>query len=151
NNVPTGVIDLGGNIYAVGTKNDGSLWRIGIRDPITEGGTPVARIEAINQSVVTSGAYERFFEQDGKRFHHILDTKTGYPAQSDVASFTIINESSLISDVLSTTAFILGKSAGLAFLEQENILGLCITNDKKIFPTKGFSQNWDILSAEYSP
>ncbi|MGL4982154.1 MAG: FAD:protein FMN transferase, partial [Treponemataceae bacterium] len=79
NNIPSGVIDLGGNIYAMGTKNDGSLWSIGIRDPITEGGTPVARIEAINQSVVTSGAYERFFEQDGKRFHHILDTKTGYP------------------------------------------------------------------------
>ncbi|MGL4986962.1 MAG: FAD:protein FMN transferase [Treponemataceae bacterium] len=139
------IIDLGGNVYAFGSRGKNLPWRIGIKSPVDPRSEPLVLLFVSDRSVVTSGAYERFFEEDNIRYHHILDTKTGYPAQSDAASFTIVNESSFFSDVLSTTAFILGKDAGLAFLENENILGLCITEDTDIFTTKNFSEKWERL------
>ena len=104
------VVDLGGNIYMYGTKKDNAPWKVGVKDPDDDEGTPALVLSLVgNTTVVTSGVYERYFIQDGIRYHHILDTKTGFPAQSGTLSSTIITDSSIDADALSTIAFILGK------------------------------------------
>jgi thiamine biosynthesis lipoprotein len=114
---PRAVIDLGGNIYMLGKKKDGSPWRVGVKDPAQPQGDVAVTLELGENSVVTSGMYERFFEEEGERYHHILDPKTGFPASSGVLSATIVCRSSLAADALSTAVFILGRDAGLALLE----------------------------------
>lgn len=116
-NVKRAVIDLGGNIYVFGTKKDGSLWKVGVKDPSDPEGTPALILSLSNSTVVTSGVYERFFIQDGMRYHHILDTKTGYPARTGLLSSTIVCESSIAADALSTSVFVLGQEKGMALLQ----------------------------------
>ncbi|MBO5607055.1 MAG: FAD:protein FMN transferase [Treponema sp.] len=109
NKVKRAVVDLGGNVYVYGRKKDGSAWKVGIKNPFApEDGPALILSLETSSSVVTSGVYERFFEKNGKTYHHILDTSTGYPAEKGSVSVTIISESSLAADALSTTAFILG-------------------------------------------
>ena len=110
--VKQAVIDLGGNVYVFGTKADKTQWRVGIKDPDDPEGSPGIVLDLDNSSVVTSGVYERFFIQNGKRYHHILNPKTGYPAENGLKSVTIICESSITADALSTGVFILGKERG---------------------------------------
>jgi FAD:protein FMN transferase len=110
------VIDLGGNIYVFGTKKDGSLWRVGIKDPENDTGDPALALSLKNSTIVTSGVYERFFIENGVRYHHILDPKTGYPADTGLLSSTVVCESSIAADALSTTVFVLGKDRGFALL-----------------------------------
>ena len=109
NSVSRAVLDLGGNVYVYGRKNDGSPWQIGIRNPYGTSDNPamVLSLEE-SMSVVTSGVYERFFTRDGNLYHHILDPKTGAPAQRDFLSVTIVDNSSMRADALSTTAFLVG-------------------------------------------
>jgi thiamine biosynthesis lipoprotein len=105
------LINLGGNVYALGLKPDGSPWSVGIQDPLRERGTLKAVMPAEDLSVVTSGPYERSFERDGVLYHHILDPRTGYPVQTDLASATIISELSVEGDALTTCCFLLGLEA----------------------------------------
>lgn len=111
--IKRGMIDLGGNIYAVGEKAPGTPWVIGIRDPKTSHGLPVASLRAKNASVVTSGIFERYFEKDGVHYHHILDPKTGFPKTNELLSVTIVAQNSMNADALSTSAFLLGTEKGL--------------------------------------
>jgi thiamine biosynthesis lipoprotein len=109
------IIDLGGNIYAHGSKNKNQKWRIGVQNPLLSRGEYLAAEEVADKALVTSGVYERFFEEDGIRYHHILDTKTGYPVAAGLLSVTIITANSTDADALSTSLFALGyeKSAAL--------------------------------------
>ncbi len=107
------MIDLGGNIYAVGEKAPGTPWVIGIRDPKTSHGLAVASLRAKNSSIVTSGIFERYFEKDGVHYHHIIDPQTGYPKTNELLSVTIVAQSSMNADALSTSAFLLGIAKGL--------------------------------------
>ena len=116
--VKRAIIDLGGNIYVFGKKKDGSLWNVGIKDPGDPGGNPALILHLANATVVTSGVYERFFMQDGIRYHHILDTKTGYPARTGLLSSTIVCESSIAADALSTSVFVLGEEKGMALINK---------------------------------
>lgn len=118
NNVSQAIVDLGGNIYVYGKKQDGSLWRVGVKNPNDPNGTPAMVLSLENSTVVTSGVYERFFIEDGIRYHHILDTKTGIPAQTGLLACTIICESSMTADALSTSMFLLGKENGIKFLRE---------------------------------
>jgi len=118
NKIERGLINLGGNVYAIGCKKNGSAWRIGLRDPNGEPGESFIIIEVRDKSLVTSGAYERFFVQDGVTYHHILDSNTGYPAQSDLLSVSIIGSESTICDALSTAVFVLGSTKGLALINR---------------------------------
>ena len=103
------IIDLGGNVYVYGKKKDGSDWKVGVKNPLEAEGEPALVLSlGRNISVVTSGVYERFFIADGIRYHHILDTRTGRPADGDCLSATIVAASSLEADALSTIAFLLG-------------------------------------------
>lgn len=100
-------ISLGGNVYVYGKKRDGSLWSVAIRNPEKPGQNSFM-LKTQDATVVTSGAYERFFEQDGKIYGHIFDPATGFPADSGLASVTIVSQTSMIADALSTSLFVLG-------------------------------------------
>lgn len=100
-------LSLGGNVYVYGKKPGGSLWTVAIRDP-SKPGQNSFMLKTRDATVVTSGAYERFFEQDGKTYGHILDPATGFPAKSGLASVTIVSHNSMTADALSTSLFVLG-------------------------------------------
>ncbi|HHV93122.1 MAG TPA: FAD:protein FMN transferase [Firmicutes bacterium] len=136
--VKSALLNLGGNVLVIGGKPDGSPWRIGIQDPFAARGTHVTVLEVRDISIVTSGPYERFFIRNGKRYHHILNPETGYPAETGLASVSIITPASTTADALSTSVFLLGVEKGLALLEElENVEGMLITNDRKVYLTSG--------------
>ncbi len=117
NRVSSALVNLGGNIYAIGEKQGGNPWVIGLRDPNGSEGQAFITIQVRDLSLVTSGAYERNFTQDGVTYHHILDRKSGYPAESDLASASIIGPSSTLCDALSTSVFVLGSEKGMDLVE----------------------------------
>lgn len=112
--VTSGIISLGGNVQALGTKPDGSLWRVGIQDPNNLNDT-FAVVEVADEAVITSGAYQRFFEENGKTYHHIIDPRTGYPSDSGLTSVSIISKDGTLADALSTSLFIMGADAAADF------------------------------------
>lgn len=114
NGVENGILSLGGNVQALGTKPDGSLWRVGLQDPADERAL-FATLELADKAVITSGAYERNFEQDGVVYHHIIDPRTGYPAESGLSSVTIVSDDGTLADGLSTALYIMGKEAAVEF------------------------------------
>ncbi|MCR4989502.1 MAG: FAD:protein FMN transferase [Lachnospiraceae bacterium] len=113
--IGSAIIDLGGNIVLVGDKN-GSSFRIGLKDPENPGGEPITTLDLTDSSIVSSGGYERFINYNGKRYHHILSLKDGYPAESDLNMVSIISDKSIDGDALSTICFILGKDKAVDFL-----------------------------------
>jgi thiamine biosynthesis lipoprotein len=111
------LMNLGGNTVARGLKPAGKLWRIGIQDPRSKEGI-LGTLEITDASVVTSGIYERCFENDGQYYHHILDPKTGFSVATDVAGVTVVAQKSLDAEGYSTTLLALGAEAGLAFAQE---------------------------------
>lgn len=112
--VDAGMVSLGGNVQTYRTKPDGSLWKVGIENP--DQGKDYLGILAIKgQAVVTSGGYERYFEKDGKRYHHIIDPKTGYPAETGLKSVTVVSKDGTLADGLSTAFFVMGKAKALDY------------------------------------
>lgn len=114
NGVESGIISLGGNVQALGTKPDGSLWRLGIQDPADKNSI-IATLEIADKAVITSGGYQRYFEQDGITYHHIIDPRTGQPADSGLSSVSIVSDDGTLADGLSTALFVMGKDAALEF------------------------------------
>ena len=127
---------LGGNIGAYGENpnRDSGNWVVGIADP-DDNAAFIATVEVRGLSVVTSGDYERYFEQDGKRYHHIFDPATGYPADSGLRSVTVIDESSTRADALTTALFVMGLEEGMAFCGQNDIAAVFVTADKQVHVT----------------
>jgi thiamine biosynthesis lipoprotein len=133
--VPGAVIDLGGNIYVYGTRpsrEKGRKWRVGIQNPLDERGIYAGYIEMDEGTVVTSGIYERFFEADGRRWHHILDTAAGFPVENGLLSVTAAARSSMDADALSTTLFALGYEKGRALAEAHGVFAVFIFDDKTV-------------------
>lgn len=112
--VTSALINLGGNVQTVGLKPDGSEWKVGIRDPEDPDGM-LGVIATHDMAVITSGGYERNFEQDGVTYHHIIDPSTGYPADSGLLSVTIVARDGTLADGLSTSLFIMGKDKAAAY------------------------------------
>ena len=113
------ILNFGGNVVLIGEKEDGTTWKVGVQDPKKQTGEYVGVVSCGGGcSVVTSGTYERGFELDGVRYHHILDPATGYPVQNGLAGVTILASSSMVADAYSTACFVLGPDEGLAFAEQ---------------------------------
>ncbi len=130
-NVASAVIDLGGNVYTVGSKPDGTRWRVGIRQPFGEGEADV--VETVDSSVVTSGVYQRYFEKDGKLYHHILGSSDGMPCDTGLYSVTILSGSSEQCDALSTICMLLGYEKSLALLSEfPETEAVFITSDNRL-------------------
>ncbi|WP_312640661.1 FAD:protein FMN transferase [Hydrogenoanaerobacterium sp.] len=117
--ISTALISIGGNVYTYGTPRGKEGYRVGIRDPIGDSAEPLLSLLITEQVIATSGAYERFFEYEGVSYHHIIDKKTGFPAESDLLSASIITPDGALSDFLSTTFYILGKDAVMEAIKQE--------------------------------
>ena len=148
-NIKSALIDLGGNIFALGSKEDGTPWRVGIQNPFKPRGEYVGILSVKNKSVVTSGNYEKYFMKDGQRFHHIIDPKTGYPSQSRIISATIISDNSIDGDGLSTGIYILGIDKATKIIEAiDGIEAIFITEDKKIYKTSGVNKEILIITDE---
>lgn len=150
NHIKSAIIDLGGNIFVLGKKTDGSPFSVGIQDPFKERDTFVGIVSLENKSVVTSGNYERYFIKDGTRYHHIIDPKTGYPSVSNIISATIISDKSLDGDGLSTGIYILGIDKAMRLIEKMNgIDAILISEDKKIYLSSGIKKNFKPTNDEY--
>jgi thiamine biosynthesis lipoprotein len=131
-------IDLGGNIILIGQKKDRSPWRVGIQNPEESHGAITGILQIPEQSVVTSGIYERFFEENGKRYHHIFLPSNGYPVDNGLTSVTIITENSIDADALSTSVFVLGYERGRLLLESiPQTEAVFIFSDRSIRTTPG--------------
>lgn len=141
NGIKHAIINLGGNVQTIGSKPDGSKYNIGIQKPFDETGKPLTSVKVSDQSVVTTGIYQRYFEKNNKIYHHILDPKTGYPCKNNLHSVTIITDSSLTADALSTTCFLLGYKKGMNLIDQlDNVDAVFITDDGEIHYSKNFQR-----------
>ena len=136
--VESGILSFGGNIVGLGVKPDGSPWKVGIQD--IDKPTGAYMLVAVNRggSTVTSGIYERGFELDGVYYHHILDPRTGWPVQNELASVTIFSESSMWGDALATAAFALGTEKGLELIESlDGVEAAFIAKDRSVTYSSG--------------
>ena len=148
--IKTAFINLGGNVVTLGKKSDGTLWNIGVQDPLNTRGDYFAIVKVSDKSIVSSGNYERFFIKDGIKYHHILDTKTGYPSNNEIMATTIISEKSIDGDALSTSAFVLGLDKGMKLVESlKGVEAIFITKDKKVYTTSGLKDSFQITNKEY--
>ena len=141
--VRSGMVSLGGNVQVLHKKPDGSAWHIGIRDPDrsadNDGAAVVAVLEVEDCAVVTSGGYERYFEENGNTYIHILDPRTGYPAEGDLMSVTVVSEDGTLADALSTALYIMGLEGALDYwrAQGEDFELVLITEAGEIFATEG--------------
>ncbi|QBD84656.1 FAD:protein FMN transferase [Clostridium tetani] len=148
--IKSAYLNLGGNIVTIGNKTDGTPWNIGIQDPLSDRGEYFGIVRVSNKSVVSSGNYERFFIKDNKRYHHILNTKTGYPSESGILSSTIISDKSIDGDALSTITFILGLEKSMEIIENiDGVDAIFVTTDKKVHTTSNIAKDFKLSSKEY--
>ena len=139
--VTDALINLGGTVSTIG-----SVRQIGIQHPDRATGIPMGRISLRDGCAVTSGDYERYYEVDGVRYHHIVDPRTGYPARSNFRSVTLIGDSATNLDALSTAVFVLGGEKGLKLIQQAGIEAVFVTVDLEVFCTEGLRENFQLLS-----
>ena len=148
------IVNLGGNVLTLGNKTDGKPWKIGVQDPEALRGEYVMILSLTDQTLVTSGPYERFLELDGEVYHHILDTKTGYPVKSDFTSVSIVTKNSLLADALSTSLYALGYTDGMALINTlQDVEAIFMTEEKKILLSDGLKKGparYSITDQAYS-
>ncbi len=147
--VTSGLVNLGGNVQALGTKPDGSKWKVGIQDP--EGKEDyLGTLSIMDQAVITSGGYERYFEEDGKTYHHIIDPRTGYPADSGLISVTIVSSDGTLADGLSTSLFIMGKDKAIEYWRNhsQEFDGILETEDGTLYVTEGIEDEFEAKGHE---
>lgn len=144
------VVSVGGSIAVYGTKEDNKEWHIGIRDPRGEEDDVMGVVDCAGNTVVsTSGDYEKYFEQDGKRYHHIMDSSTGYPADNGLISVTIISDSGFMSDALSTACFVMGLDDGMKYAKKKGVEAVFITEDKEVYITSGIKKSFNVKNDSY--
>lgn len=149
--VKSAIVNLGGNIFALGKKVDGSDWKVGVQNPEKDGESTIGYVTVDNKSVVTSGVYERYFEEDGKKYHHILSPETGFPYENEILGVSIISNASIDGDSLSTTLFALGIEEGLKLIESiDGVDAIFVTRDHKLHMTKGFEEIFTLTNTDYS-
>ncbi len=144
----SGVLSLGGNVLTVGQKPDGTPFSVAIQDPNNAADTLGVLAVTGGQAVVTSGDYQRYFEKDGVRYHHILDPKTAAPAMSDLTSVTVIANSAAKADAYATALFAAGKEQALTLAKTLSVQAVLVTKEKQIIYTSGL--NFTPNNADYS-
>ena len=149
--VTCGMVSLGGNVHLLGTKQDGSAWRVGIQDPDNTDDM-LGVLQANDCAVITSGAYERNFEKDGVTYHHIIDPATGKPSNSGLTSVTIVSKDGTLADGLSTSLFVMGKDKAIAYWKQhaDEFDTILVDKDRNVYITEGIAGNFspDSVSAD---
>ncbi len=146
------VIDLGGNILVMQEENDNSKMKVGIKSPIIhESNKIVGYVEVKNKAIVTSGNYERFFETNGKLYHHIISSKTGYPVENELKSVTIISNEAMLSDILSTSCFVLGLEKSRILLEKfSGVSAIFFLKNDEIIEINNSSSPFNLLDSRFS-
>lgn len=135
--IKSAIVNLGGNVYAHGMRPNGKMWTVAVANPFDKEKNAVT-VNVSDKAVVTSGAYQRCFEADGKKYHHIIDPKTGFPSESGIQSVTVIDADGTEADALSTAFFVMGKDRTADFLaDNPGIDAVVITEEKKIYYTSG--------------
>ncbi|MNB76955.1 Thiamine biosynthesis lipoprotein ApbE precursor [compost metagenome] len=151
-NLDSAMINLGGSsIIALGTKPKGNMWTIGLQDPDQSRGTQLGIIKIANEIIDSSGVYERFFIQDGVKYHHILDPNSGYPSQNGLKSITILSPNATDADALSTGVFLMGLEEGMKYLESlsGDVEGFFVTEDNLIYATSGIKSRMQLTDNSY--
>jgi len=143
--IKSACVSLGGNVQVLGSKPDGSAWKVGIRDPYDPSGY-LGILSVAGKAVITSGAYERYFEENGIRYHHILDPFTGYPADNGIDSVTVISDDGTLADGLSTAIYVMGldKAVNLWASGEADFDMIIMTGDHELYITSG-------IYKEFSP
>ena len=148
-NVKSAIINLGGNVLCIGEKPDNSAFKIGIQKPFADRSETIAVMDIRDKSVVSSGIYERCFEQDSTLYHHLLNPKTGYPYDNGLIAVTIISDQSVDGDALSTTCFALGLEDGVKLAESlDDVQAFFVTSDYEIHYTKDFRKKIKVTETE---
>lgn len=147
NGVTSALLNLGGNVHALGGKPDGSPWRVGIQNPQGNGYFGVLDIR--DQAVITSGGYERYFEQDGKTYWHIIDPATGCPAESGLLSVTIVGDDGVVCDGLSTALFVMGLDDAAAFWRaSDDFEAIFLDEDGNVTITEGLEGTFSLAEPD---
>ena len=143
NGIKSGLVSLGGNVQALGAKPDGSKWKVAVQNPDSDE-SYIGVLEIVGKAVITSGGYERYFEKDGKTYHHIIDPATGYPADSGLKSVTIISSDGTLADGLSTSLFIMGIDKAKEYwrANSDKFDAILLTNDNKQYVTEGIYSDY---------
>ncbi len=144
------LIDLGGNILVMGTRADGKSWRIGLQDPFKSRGSMLGVASLEDESMVTSGIYERYYEEDGRRYHHILDTSTGYPADKGLVSATVIAPKSFDADGLTTAILALGRERGMELAKERGVGAILVDADRRVYLSPGLSRKFEITDPAFA-
>lgn len=140
--ISSALINLGGNIHAVGVRPDKTPWQIGIQNPAAITGEYLGSLAVKDKTIVTSGSNERFFMENGVLYHHLIDPRTGKPAQSGLLSVTAITDSSVNADALTTALFILGMEKGMELLHRFPADAIFITDNHQVYLSEGIKDKF---------
>ena len=142
--ITSGMVSLGGNVQVLGSKTDGSAWKIGIQNPDNQDGEMIGVVTVKNKAVITSGGYERYFEENGKIYHHIIDASNGYPADSGLTSVTIICSDGTLADGLSTSIFIMGLDKAIQYWDchRDEFDMILYTKEGNVYITEGIEKEF---------
>ncbi len=127
--VERAVVNLGGNVWCIGQREEDRPWTVGLQDPSSQDGAYFTTVSVSDSSVVTSGSYQRFFIEDGVAYHHILDPATGRPADSDILSVSLVMDDSTMADALTTALFVMGSTDAATFCRQWGLSAVILTGN----------------------
>ncbi len=144
------IINLGGNVLTVGTKPNSDAWQVGVRDPQSSSGNTMGILKLEDNSIVSSGIYERFFNAGDTRYHHIINPKTGSPEFNGMYSVSIVSDTSVDGDALSTSVFLLGLEKGFALVESlSNVEAVFVMEDQSVYVTSGLGDRFILTEKSY--
>ncbi|MEC6747915.1 FAD:protein FMN transferase [Marinilactibacillus sp. XAAS-LB27] len=152
NDVNTAIIDLGGNLFVMGNSpsDEQTEWQVGIQDPFEDRGTILGSLPASDESIVTSGVYERFLEVDGKQYAHLMNPETGYPFDNELAGVSVVTKESIDGDGLSTSLFSKGLDEGLNFVNQlDGVDAIFVTKNKEVYVSDGL-KDFDLTNDAFT-
>lgn len=150
NNVDAGLVSIGGNIMTYGKKTDGSQFVMGIRDPNGSATDILGKLKSEDTVIATTGGYERYFEENGKVYHHILDPQTGYPVESDLISVTVISKDGGLADFLSTALFIQGSDQMEKYLNHEAFSVIVVDKNNNVYISDNIKSSFELTAEGYS-